>query len=780
MSTPGPSGTEHSVTVRLGDLELTITARRVQPAGSSSDDGGFELVSATAAEVVERPASTPSPEAFAGEVTFALQERVLAATTIPQLENLGIPFLTFFADRLRPVHQTWTPRARIARAFRAGIAAQRRLSGAFCDSTALPLPLKNSVYICLRGGGGVLGWRLPTMANPSMRPLTRAAVEDLYLRSAHQDALPVIHLPLVPPPEPGATIGLCYVTMLRENGFMLTIAASDEMRNAILAFPVATDGSGPEFSAATVTIESNRKRALGRGQVDLVDLPWEAITHFCAVRARWVWARVQRSHCHHRVKQKTRSWQRASGLGRPAVGSHNSFLCCSSYSRVRRQSASIGSGHRELQCRAARENQYTGSRSSMDQFHGSQHCTGVPHRRGDGARRVRGRCRRSRGWGGSGPSGETVARQDRRAPEPAAGTVASASSSGCQLLHCPPSQSPASLCQWAWGDSERCGHRLRTMAGPPPPRVGQSVQARQAPARAAPPLVDNIYAEIERGALEAGEPEVTTGAWDLMQAQLEEVQDPMHRFMMMQLQQNQVLLDRLVSSQPKEKDPVLSALAGGGQDNASVGASTGVKGCMARDAFLKAVLDLPKVASLSRVNALRELGIPAAKEDSSLMRKYVERKMALADHRVLGQVATMLAESWAVAYESNNEQMMGALSRMLYYVEQAALDNGRTQLAYLLSGFQEPAYHLFVNSRKRASIQPFAGLCSAAWVSGNLAYLKDLDYMESRMTSLNKQPKAADPDPERPNPKPKKPPKKPKGEGKGKAAASSGVAEADQ
>lgn len=147
-----PAGTEHSVTVRLGDLELTITARRVQPAGSSSSDGGFELVSATAVEAPEASVSTPSPEAFAGEVTLAVQERVLAATAVAQLESLVLPFLSFFSARLRPVHSIWTPRARIARAFRAGVSAQRRLSGIYCDSSALGLPLRNTIYICLRGG----------------------------------------------------------------------------------------------------------------------------------------------------------------------------------------------------------------------------------------------------------------------------------------------------------------------------------------------------------------------------------------------------------------------------------------------------------------------------------------------------------------------------------------------------------------------------------------------------------------------------------------------------
>ena len=55
---------------------------------------------------------------------------------------------------------------------------------------------------------------------------------------------------------------------------------------------------------------------------------------------------------------------------------------------------------------------------------------------------------------------------------------------------------------------------------------------------------------------------------------------------MVQMQQNQVLLQKLVGN--KSSDPVLGALQGGGLDSGS-GSSSGVKGCMAREAFLRAV-----------------------------------------------------------------------------------------------------------------------------------------------------------------------------------------------
>lgn len=572
------------------------------------------------------------------------------------------------------------------------------------------------------------------MANPPVRPLSRAALEDLYLRSGHLDHLSAIHLHLGPVSEEGAAIGVCHVVLLRENGFMIAIPGVDELRNAILAFPVALDGSGPEFHGGSVTVETNRRRVLGRAAVDLVDLPWDAVGQFALT----------------------------SALRGPT----------SSRPRLVQLMVNANAGRPE---KASVLELATTWINSMDPATAQEYLTGEelgPEDVEDEAVET----------GGEAPGMVDVrSMQDRIAELEALLRVQHQAPADPSQYVAPRPKAPPLFSQQSQTTmSEADWRRLRTMAGPPPAKLGQQSQNRQIALRSPPTMADNMFAEIEREAIEPAEPEVATGAWDLMQAQLEDVQDPIQRFMMMQLQQNQVLLDRLVSNQPKEKDPVLTALAGGGQDNASVGASTGVKGCMARDAYVKAVQDLPRVASISRVNALKELGIPSAKEDSSLMRKYVERKMALADHRVLAQVGTMLAESWALAYESSNEQMMGALSRMLYYVEQASLDNGRTQLAYLLSGFPEPAYHLFASSRRRASIQPFAGLCSAAWVSGNLAYLKDLDYMESRMASLSKQPKTADPDAEKPPPRPKKPqPKKGKGEGKGKTGAAATSADAD-
>jgi hypothetical protein len=111
--------------------------------------------------------------------------------------------------------------------------------------------------------------------------------------------------------------------------------------------------------------------------------------------------------------------------------------------------------------------------------------------------------------------------------------------------------------------------------------------------------------------------------------------------------------------------------------------------------------------------------------------------------------------------------MMGVLAKIMIFLEQASIDGGKLQLAWLLTGHQEPPWQILLNSKKKPVLQPFSRLAAPSWISANLAYLKDLDFMETRMSSLTRQSP-----PERPErdleSKPKPKPKPKKGFGKGK------------
>ncbi len=308
---------------------------------------------------------------------------------------------------------------------------------------------------------------------------------------------------------------------------------------------------------------------------------------------------------------------------------------------------------------------------------------------------------------------------------------------------------------------QQIGEKIQRMAGSPPGRLGAAEKKRAVPALPVATIADTGFAELEKEA---------TDGLNVMGPALDGVDldamDPMQRMLFAQLQQNALLLQKLQT--PKASPDMMSLLAGGGgSDQGS--SSSGAKGCLAREVFLRNVQDLPKVAVITRFHAMKELGISADKEDGSLMKKYIERRVPLANHRLLAHVAQLTAEGWAIAHESANEEMLGFLSRMMYFVEQVALDNGKIDLAWLLTGFTEPNSHLHFPLAKVPGLKPFCRLTHPLWISANLAYLKDLDFLEGRVATLGKpKPRAVvtedDPDPNKP-PKPK-PKKKAKGGGK--------------
>ena len=302
--------------------------------------------------------------------------------------------------------------------------------------------------------------------------------------------------------------------------------------------------------------------------------------------------------------------------------------------------------------------------------------------------------------------------------------------------------------------------RLQQIAGPAPTRgnragVGANQQLPQAPATTAK---NNLLLELEREAVDQTETDAQL-ALQLSGA------NPLEQLLITQVQQNSLLLQRLVGVKPS--DPLLAALSG--SDSGS-GSSSGVKGCVAREAYLKTISDLVGIGEVVKLNAMTELGMSADREDSSIMRRFVERKMALRDHRTLAYIATLAAEGWATAHESNNLAMMGFISKLLMFLEQTCLDRGKTQLAWLLTGCMDPAFNLHHNMNQHGALKPFSTLAKPSWVSANIAYLKDLDYLEGRMATIGKAAKGSrgegEEDPDKP-PKPTPKKKQQKGQGKG-------------
>ena len=134
-----------------------------------------------------------------------------------------------------------------------------------------------------------------------------------------------------------------------------------------------------------------------------------------------------------------------------------------------------------------------------------------------------------------------------------------------------------------------------------------------------------------------------------------------------------------------------------------------------------------------------------------------------------------MAHSYEVGARTGNKELQGFGSKGMVFVEQTALDEGRTGLSWLLTGLAEPNYAQVQQTRMKGSVKPFARLAAPSWIAANVGYLRDLDFLDAKIKSGDKeQPKVAKEQSD-PAPKPKAKAwggrKKKKGEGPDEAAA---------
>ena len=118
------------------------------------------------------------------------------------------------------------------------------------------------------------------MAGAVSRELDRETISTLARVSGAGKVLSVIHLILAEGSEDSnPSIAVCHVVQVRSGGFMLSIPNSPEVQDFLLSIDAGTEVL-PEFHPGTVSVLSNRGRALGEAEVMLVDLPWDFAGHF--------------------------------------------------------------------------------------------------------------------------------------------------------------------------------------------------------------------------------------------------------------------------------------------------------------------------------------------------------------------------------------------------------------------------------------------------------------------------------------------------------------------
>ena len=241
---------------------------------------------------------------------------------------------------------------------------------------------------------------------------------------------------------------------------------------------------------------------------------------------------------------------------------------------------------------------------------------------------------------------------------------------GLQLLSAPPQPADAQVLQ-----------RLRALAGSGPGRLG----AHERAVRSDRPEVafDNALQEEMLGATEEDE------LHEALATTLDEVQDPMQRLLVLQTQQLNMLSKHLTS---KTLDPIQKALGG---SDASGSSGSGVRGCLAREAFLKMSQDLPRLASVGEQQILVDLGLQSpAGLTPGLLQDYMERRIPLGDHRLLTMMGYLMCHAYEVGARSGNRELQGFAMKGMTFVDQASIDSGRTQLAWLLTGLPEPNYQV--------------------------------------------------------------------------------------
>ena len=216
---------------------------------------------------------------------------------------------------------------------------------------------------------------------------------------------------------------------------------------------------------------------------------------------------------------------------------------------------------------------------------------------------------------------------------------------------------PAALSEAQWA-------QLRTAAGTAPPRMARHERQPRATGGG---MGDAELAEVEAGA----RPEDPSGEGSLLQ----------------QLLATQTkLLERIAG---RTSDPITAALSGpSGSSEPGMGSA---KGITAREAYIKLMQQQPaQVTSSIRAAAATELGLDVLNPPSSLMQSYVERRMAIGDHRQIALFAHFMAHAWACARESGNEELEHWMSRGLLMADQFAVDQGKTTMGWLLGALPDP------------------------------------------------------------------------------------------
>ena len=246
------------------------------------------------------------------------------------------------------------------------------------------------------------------------------------------------------------------------------------------------------------------------------------------------------------------------------------------------------------------------------------------------------------------------------------------------------------------------------------------------------PQADDMLAEVKAGVGEASQLPLSGN-------------DVLQRLLLLQTR----MLSQLA---PKPSDPLNAALGGASAKLSSLNA----RGSAARDAYVKLVsTNRAQVALEIRRLAAQELGVSAENPPSNLLRDYAERKLPSGDFRTMSMLASFAGHMWQSARETDNPDLESWASMLMLFLDQTCSEGGKTQLSWLLMALPEPNYSVLV--RKPSGVRPFSRICPSLWMSANVAFLREMDWLGTRMSTAQPSNAPADQTEGDPGANPKKP-----------------------
>ena len=169
-----------------------------------------------------------------------------------------------------------------------------------------------------------------------------------------------------------------------------------------------------------------------------------------------------------------------------------------------------------------------------------------------------------------------------------------------------------------------------------------------------------------------------------------------------------------------------------GAPHSSLGSTQGARGFEARECFKQELSQRP----LQFVQNFRELLADEMEIDvqdlqPAALRSFFRQRVAFGKHRLLNHVGHLLGRLWELAERGRAAELQATIAAGAAFVEQAALSNGRLEVAWLLTGLTEPAPALAPGSPQPQ--RPGAALLPPRWLAANLAYLRDLDFLRGQL-----------------------------------------------